>query len=324
MAELVGAFATSHATGLLSPDRWDALRREIREMYADRYGNLPPEPVEVAHGGLEEDRAALVAYDAAHHLIRERVQALKPDAILLFGNDQNEDFVDGAVPQFAIYTGGNYTVDDSLDNSSHVRPGCPELASVLTAGLLNRGFDVAQVRTFRDDRLRAHAYAQVSTALVPDRSIPIIPIYVNDVTEPLARVDRLRAFGRGCAAALVEAMPTARVVIATSGGLSHFTFGFPYSLLTVERTIGSIDIDFDRELVQALQEGRLERLGELTDQELVNSGNVEFRQAVACLSMLPDGACPEQLIYAPLYRGLVGFWAGYWPLDGQANWRGEH
>lgn len=312
MTTIVGAFATSHATAFFPPERWDRFRGEIRAMYRERYGELPPEQPEALAETDAANVARVAAIQTVHRLIRKRIGEAKPDAVLLFGNDQNEDFSGEAIPQFAIFTGVGFRVEDRLSGSGHERKGNPALSGKLLAGVVEAGIDVAQITALRDGCVRAHAHAQICTNLIPDDT-PVVPIYVNAITAPMAPAWRCRALGEAIGSVL-RSMEGARVVIGTSGGLSHFTFGYPYGLLKVPRAIGSIDVGFDRNLIGWLRAGRLDQLAQIDDEDLLQSGNVEFRQALACLSALPGGVQPEALVYEPFYRGLMGFWAGYWHL----------
>jgi hypothetical protein len=313
MTDIVGAFATSHAFAFMAPDRWDGFRARLRTMYRERYGQVPDEPAEVA---AESDAIIAREYGrirAAQDHIERSIRDAKPDAVILIGNDQNENYGEFATPQFAIYTGGRATVSDWLSESENPYPFASELALELLRECISAGFDVVQTRKFQDDTLRAHAHAQVMVRLLPEATIPVVPVFVNAITTPLCSPQRCFQFGRTLASALARSQSARRVVVGVSGGLSHFTFGYPYGALRRPRNIGSICRDFDDRLVGHLGRGDFEAFAALTDEDLLDNGEVEFRQSLTFFGMLEPGQAPHVLEYAALYRAMTGMWAAYWP-----------
>lgn len=314
MAELIGGFATSHATAFMKPEEWDPFRTKMRAMYRERIGELPDEQPQVSEETLDDIKHRYRRIEEAHSLIRQRIRQLRPDAVIVLGNDQNENFGEFAAPQFAVYTGSDTIVDDWLSGTKRPYPCEPEVAMALLEGLVEQGFDVVQTSRFADNTLKAHAHAQVFANLMPEADIPVIPIFVNAITPPLASARRCFAFGEAIGNAIASRLPGKRVMIGVSGGLSHFTVGYPYKALKVRRDIGTICPEFDEKLIGWMNAGELHRFSELTDEDLLNNGDVEFRQGLAFLGALPSGAVPDTLEYEVFYRGFMGFWAGYWKL----------
>lgn len=314
MAELIGGFATSHATAFMKPELWDAFRIKMRGMYQERYGDLPDEQPQVSQETLEDIELRYARIEEAHELIRLRIRELRPDAVIVLGNDQNENYAEQGVPQFAIFTGNEAIVDDWLSGTKESYTFGGEIAYAVLEGLVEQGFDVTQTTRFADGTLKAHAHAQVFANLMPEADIPVIPIFVNAITPPQASVGRCFNFGSALRKAIEARMPGKRVMIGVSGGLSHFTVGYPYKSLKVKRDIGTIRPEFDHKLIGWMNAGELHHMAELTDEDLLNSGNVEFRQGLAFLGALPPGSVPERLEYEVFYRGFMGFWAGYWSL----------
>jgi Catalytic LigB subunit of aromatic ring-opening dioxygenase len=177
---------------------------------------------------------------------------------------------------------------------------------------VEQGFDVVQTRRFKGEMLTAHAHAQVFRQFIPNADLPIIPVFVNAITPPYATPRRCFQFGRALRTALEGDGCNHRVVIGASGGLSHFTASYPYGEITVQRSMGEICADFDQTILSWLHAGQVERVADLTNQELLNHGDVEFRQGVSFLGALRADSKPLQLEYEPFYRALMGFWAGYW------------
>jgi hypothetical protein len=314
-----GAFATSHAFAFMPPTRWDAFRARLRAMYRERYGQLPAEPEAVASESDADVECRYATLAAAHDEVRRRIRALKPDAIVLIGNDQNENFTELGIPQFAIYTGARAIASDWLSDTQREYPCDAELAKAMLAGAVASGFDVVQTTRFRDDTLLAHAHTQVMVRLFPEADVPVVPVFVNAITPPLAAPGRCFAFGRALAAALATGTLSRRVVIGVSGGLSHFTFGYPYGLLKQPRSIGTICTEFDRGLLDRIRGGELEALAGMSDEELLANGDVEFRQSLAFFGMFAPGTRPDFLTYDPIYRAMTGLWVGYWSRPALAS-----
>lgn len=281
-------------------------------MYAERYGQEPVDPPQLLAETLDVIRGRFNRIRDVQESIALRLREHKPDAVILIGNDQDENYGDWAAPQFAIYTGAQATVSDWLSGSERTYDCAQGIAVSLLRGCVQRGFDVVQTKQFKGDKLSAHAHAQVYRRFIPDADIPIIPVFVNAITPPYASPGRCFEFGRALRAALAESEPNSRVIIGTSGGLSHFTASYPYAELSVPRPMGGICTDFDDRLIAWLRAGELERVAELTNQDLLDNGDVEFRQGIAFLGALTERSRPQHLEYQPFYRGLMGFWAGYW------------
>jgi hypothetical protein len=185
-------------------------------------------------------------------------------------------------------------------------------------GCVEQGFDVVQTKRFKGDKLTAHAHAQAFRRFIPNADIPIIPVFVNAITPPYADPRRCFDFGRALRAALTKSWPEARVIIGASGGLSHFTASYPYGEVTVKCTMGEIRTEFDDQILSWIRRGDLERVAALTNQDLINNGDVEFRQGITFLGALREQSTPVELEYQPFYRGLTGLWAGYWEQHDEA------
>lgn len=314
MSQIIGGFATSHATALVEPARWDGFRDMVRDHYRMRYGDLPPEQPQVATESDEEIERRYAAVRDTHELIIAKLRELRPDAVILFGNDQNENFGAAGAPQFAIYSGKDVVIDDYINKQEKTYQCAPDIANAMLEGAVERGFDVTRVETFSGGKMSAHAHAQVFGRLLPDADIPVIPVFINAITPPLPLVKRVFAFGKALAESIDEKLVGKRIVVGASGGLSHFTAGYPYELLTVQRGFGEICADFDRGFLEWVENAELSRVADISEQDILDNGDVEFRQGIAFLGTLPEGLRPGRLVYETFYRGLLGMWAGYWEV----------
>src|SRR5438477_1558575 len=99
--------ASSHAFALQDPSTWEEHRLRNREMYARRYGTLPPEQPGVAEETEEENQRRYVRLRDAFGFIRRKLEETRPDALIFVGDDQRENFTDN-VPQIGIYLGDDF------------------------------------------------------------------------------------------------------------------------------------------------------------------------------------------------------------------------
>lgn len=221
MAKLVGCVAMSHAPQLmLDPDRWHLLR--------DRKGeNLPDKP------GLENEtqevkwtkwRACMSAIDQ----LRERVEALRPDVLIVVGDDQHENLVDDNMPPFTIFMGDEAEASVSLhylnqsrsENRTKYRVDA-QLGEAIVTGLMDRDFDPSYSKATRYDGGLGHAFARVLKFLTPQAKLRVIPVMVNTYYPPAPSAQRCLRFGQALVEIIRDYPSEDRVVIAASGGLSH-------------------------------------------------------------------------------------------------------
>ena len=98
MAKLIGCAAMSHAPQLmLNPDYWHLLNNRQGERLPDKPG-LEKETQEVRWAKWNNCMTAIGK-------LREQVEALRPDVIIVVGDDQHENLIDDNMPPFTIYMG---------------------------------------------------------------------------------------------------------------------------------------------------------------------------------------------------------------------------
>src|SRR4249920_965583 len=98
MGKIVAATALSHAFTLLEPEQWDELRERNRRGYERRYGTAPPVHPKIAEETLESNRERFQHIKSGIGHLRKIIAAKKPDAVVLIGDDQNENFRDNDLP----------------------------------------------------------------------------------------------------------------------------------------------------------------------------------------------------------------------------------
>jgi hypothetical protein len=221
MANLVGCVAMSHAPQLmLDPGKWHLLNNRQSE-------SLPIKP------GLENETDEVKwtkwrGCMAAIEKLRQRIDLLRPDVLIVVGDDQHENLVDDNMPPFMIYMGEEAEASVSLrylnelrsENRTKYRVDA-KLAEALVTGFMDQGFDPAYSKKTRYDGGLGHAFGRVLKFLLPGAGCRVIPIMVNTYYPPAPSAKRCLQFGQSLAALIRRYPGSERVVVVASGGLSH-------------------------------------------------------------------------------------------------------
>jgi hypothetical protein len=256
--------------------------------------------------------------------IRRRLDAFAPDLVLIWGDDQYENFKEDVIPPFCVLA------YDSLEHKPWADPrrrdpgniwnesrdttftytGHRAAAKLVARGLLNEGFDVAYAYRPLHHPL-AHAFMNTLLFLDYDRAgfpYPVVPFSVNcygskiisqrgssAAFADLPDDERLdppspppwRCFDLGRAIARVLAQSPWRVALIASSSWSH-------AFLTPKHLLLYPDVDADRALYEKLRTGDyaawrslpLESIEESGQQEMLNW--VCLAGAMAELERQPD------------------------------------
>lgn len=317
MGSVIAGMASSHAFALRDTADWDDGRLRNRQMYERKYGLLPPQQPQIAEESDDDIRARHAHIKEGFAFIRDQLAQIKPDTLILIGDDQNENFTSANLPQIAIYIGDDF-IAGSRDGKEGVRyRSDPQLAEGLLNGCVEADIDMASVRSFPNNLLFAHAFGPILREVDPEARLPVVPIFVNAIHVPAPTPRRCYYLGetlRRC----IEADPSlGRVAIYASGGLSHFTGGYPWEHYQGPHTHGSISEEFDRWSLGKLAAGEGHAMAEITNQQIIENGEIEFRSWITMLGAIGD-VRPDFLAYEPLYRGLMGMGIGYWSVEDAA------
>jgi hypothetical protein len=205
LAEILGAgishypllsYADEHMAGLLRAALNDPLlpaeRRQQENWPAamqEEYGH------DGGAAGAKLHREALLE---SFRRVRADIERFRPDAIVVWGDDQYENFQEEIVPPFCVHAMGDLTVrpwketrrrrhpnvwGEGADATRLVR-GAPEIGKYLASGLLAADFDVAYSYRLRDVEAMPHAFMNTALYLDYEQSgkgfgIPTIPVSVN-------------------------------------------------------------------------------------------------------------------------------------------------
>ena len=205
-----------------------------------------------------EDMATVERVRSLARKIGDGLRALEPDVWIIIGNDHTNQFFLHCTPAFAFHVGAE--IGGSFAERTFSYAVDSKTALGLVRHLQDEAFDPAFTSTVE---------MEYSFAIPLDHlrvKVPIVPLYVNAYVPPQPTMERCYALGQALARGLAVVGKTA--VIIASGGMSHFPGTKQYS---------SPDLEFDRQLLEPLKEGRLRALLALDERRLDETGNIELR-----------------------------------------------
>ena len=292
MAETV-AIGLTHYPPLTWPDghmadilRWTLQDPDIPEELRSPAG-WPAEAV--AEYGDDGGAAAAARHRAAllesTRRLRRVVDEFAPDVIVVWGDDQYENFREECVPAFCVLALEDTKVQPWLHpfmgipnvwgedpETTFEFPGAREIGRYVARGLLDAGFDPAYAYRNRAGEAFPHAFLNTLLFLDYDRAgfdVPILPIAVNcygrhlltrkgglarfrdavapaDGDPPSPSPGRCAALG-GAVARILADSPWRAVLVASSSWSHAFLTDKTWRLWP--------DTDSDRSLYEALQRG---------------------------------------------------------------------
>jgi len=325
MAQIVSGIATSHGPLLILPPEDWTIRAEFdrKKDFHDFQGGRYSFDELVAKRGPDTFTERFTLEARQDHFRRCQTQLdaladymaeLKPDILVVIGDDQKEWFFDELQPAYAIFSGDailNEGYDPQKNKNSHksiqmvemhrhtpvdTYYDCvPELARHMVAEAMQAGFDVTASTTLPQGpdgpRGIGHAFSFIYRRILRDNAVPLVPVLLNTFFPPnQPRAKRCFELGRVIGEA-VRSWPTdARVCIVGSGGLSHFV----------------IDEEWDLRMLKAMQEGDVATLIN-QPQDIFESGTSETKNWFAAIGALSGtGFKMDLLDYVPCYRSEAG------------------
>jgi len=329
MAEVLGVGMT-HYPGLRYPDAHMAnILRQLLERPAAAELRDPaswPPAMREEWGGDEGLAAAAVhrrrQVDALRR-IRAEIDRFRPDLVLIWGDDQAENFQEDLVPPFctllydeivcrpfargsaitrgtalvgAIDNVWNEPVDQAFAYRCHRQAG-----EFLTDGLLEAGFDVSYAyRPLHFEEL-THAFTNTLLYLDYDRKgfdVPVLPFHVNCYGRDLFR--RRGRFGREGEERAVPGGPSPRRCFELGRATRRVLERSPWRAVLIGSSSWSHaflrrdgvwlhpDLEADRRLHEDLRAGNHGRWRELSSDEIERAGQHEFRNWICLAGAMHD------------------------------------
>jgi hypothetical protein len=249
--------------------------------------------------------------------LRAKLGEKKPDALILVGDDQSENFKEDNLPQVALYVGEEFLATErgQSGQSGNVRyRSHAGLARDLLDGLVERDFDVSSSKSFANSELLSHAHAPILKTVAPEADLPVVLVFVNAIHMPAISPGRCYRLGKAINEIIERRSSAERIALYASGGLSHFTGGYPWRHYQGEFAYGSISEEFDRRALEFMRRGEGEKLSGLSTRDLLDHGDIEMRSWLLLLGAV--GKTPaEVLAYEPFYRAIMGMAVAYWELE---------
>ena len=273
MAELVGAFAASH--GPLIAREWD---------------NLPAGPKAVLKSAFDETG--------------RRLKALEPDVLVMLSPDHWVNFFVDNLPSFCIGIGAEHDGPPEPFMQAvyphKTLPGHPGFGRHLLDTALQNDFDPAISHRLRLD----HGFCVPLWRMGIDPALPIVPVTVNQLEEPLPTLRRCIAWGKMLRQAIDSYPDDLRIAILGTGGLSH-SIGEP--------TMGEIDEPFDRICIDLFTNADDDALADGLERELATTGNGAEEVRDWVIVHAAAGSQGFDLIdYAPIPEVYIGCGVAQW------------
>lgn len=271
MAEISGVFASSHTPVMLNfPDAIPA-----------------PDRIEIF---------------AAFEELGRRLEASKPDVIVVISDDHVHNFFLDNLPAFCIGAAETYPtpVEHWLKAEKRVLKGDAKLSAHLIQSALAKDFDPAFSMSLTLD----HGVLTPLNLAKVAHAIPVVPILVNCVQPPLPTMERSWKWGRFLAESIEQYRDVERVAILATGGLSH-------DIATPR--MGMVNSEFDRTFLHLLEEGRPEPLLEYSAQFVDEAGN--GAEEIRTWLMAHGAAGQRQfrrIYYKPMPSWYTGIALGCW------------
>ena len=239
-----------------------------------------------------------IRYYAGMAKIREALDAAKPDVIIEIFDDHFTNFYIDNMPAMCVGVGASHF--GPAEEESFLRiprrnvPGHPELAWALVREGLNSGFDLS----ISHKLLLDHGAMVPLHFLTPSMNVPVVPIIVNDVIEPMPLPRRVYQLGQLIRKVIASRPKGERVALLGTGGISHWV-GTP--------EMGRIDKDWDEWFLEMSEKGKGTELVELSPEEIGKHGNGahELRNWMAVY-----GAIGDQKGEITTYEAPIGWFCG--------------
>jgi aromatic ring-opening dioxygenase catalytic subunit (LigB family) len=276
MAELVGAFAASHAP-LIARD-WEILPVKTKQRIT-----------------------------AAFNEMRSRISAVSPDILIILSPDHWVNFFLDNLPAFCIGIGvehGGPPEPFLAPKFPHQKiPGDPDFGLHLAETALQNSFEPSLSHNVRLDHGFCIPLWQLELETIPF----IVPIFVNELEKPMPSIQRCFEWGRMIKVAINSYPKNKRIAILGSGGLSH-SIGEP--------TMGEIDERFDRNCIELFSSADEATITATLNQDLKFAGNgsEEVRSWVIAHSAMNCRGF-ELIDYEPVPEVYVGCGWAEWSIN---------
>lgn len=165
-------------------------------------------------GKVDPSPEVAAAVDETLEHARRFVRSFDPDLVVVFAPDHYNGFLHEVMPPFCLGTSAESIGDYGLP-AGPIRVDTDTVRAVARR-VLDAGVDVACSERMLVD----HGLVQPLMLLFGSLdAVPVLPVFINCVAEPLGPASRSLALGRAVGASLAD--DDRRILFLASGGLSH-------------------------------------------------------------------------------------------------------
>jgi hypothetical protein len=324
MANIVLGVGSSHGPMLSTPpDMWhlraEADRKNPRHFYRGEAYDFEKlralrQPGFAAAVTIEERKKRYDACQRALDRLAAKFAEVRPDAVVIIGNDQRELFTDENTPAFLVFTGDKIeNVPETEEARAKMPPGiaiaeighCPPGGAVyqgqtslslhMVSSLMDQEFDVSESSRLPKVNGHAHgiphAFGFLYRRIMADSPPPSVPLFLNaGVPHNLPKIARCLKFGRALMKAIESWKEEAKIAVFASGGLTHFV----------------IDEDLDQRVLRAMQTQSEAGLASIPENYLLGN-TCEIRNWIPLsVGMNSLGKKMTLADYVPCYRTEAG------------------
>ncbi len=335
MAKITTVIASSHSPFLFQPVEWWNATNKARPT------QMEGAPID----SDEENERKHQRTDAAFAKLAEVFEANKPDVMVVFGDDQKEQFDFRNFPSFGVFVGDQFegyrevayeagapgqgrSMKPKTDEHWTKVQNRPDLAKDLLVGLIERDFDPAFMMSLpNEDHGMGHAFMRPTSRITQQKyDVPMVPVLVNCYYSPQPSAARCVKFALAVRDIIENVWPAdLKVGIMGSGGLWHIP-GQPDSYL---------DEEFDHAILDFLQAGDTDGMAHYFDTwkpkpEMAHlrcyqafSGGTKMRGGVGggtgetrnwIMAQAIAGRPGTVVDYVPVYASPCGMGFAYWDM----------
>ena len=252
MAKIVLGIGTSHSPQLsVRASEWQVLReKDEHDPRLDYQGLLKRAKSDIqTELTPEKFRRRDEACQKAIKTLGDALQRANVDVVVVFGDDQHEQFQDDNMPTFAIYHGKSLPVVTHTGRNPATWKQAEErgwaetepeyeagqsLAEHLVRSLVNDEFDIARCNQLRKEIGVGHAFSFLYRRILPGGKLPMVPVMVNTYYPPNQPTPkRCYAFGQSVRRGIESWNSDKRVAVMASGGLSHVVIDEEIDQMTI-------------------------------------------------------------------------------------------
>jgi len=337
MAEILGLGMT-HSPSLIRPDEdgESSLKRTLRENdKVPAEMKIPtnwPEPMRIEYGedeGLASSKRLRDRMVKGFRKLREELDAFNPDFVLVWGDDQYENFKEDIIPPFCVLAYDKFECQPFANKDGSTRrnvwnepaeqtfryPGNTKAARALVTGLIDQGIDMSYAYKPLHQPGLGHAILNTLLYLDYDRDkefkYPVVPVLVNCYGSKVIRnrggsmeyekepdppgPSPKRCMEVGAATAKVLKDSPWRVALIASSSWSH-------AFLTEKNHWLYPDIESDRARFEELKDGDYAAWSRISTPQIEDAGQQEMLNWMCLAGAMSElGRKPEIIDYYETY-----------------------